>query len=273
MDQTLFTQGLQAFQKGEHESVIALLGQIVAQNPNHEESWRMLGLSRLALGDARGAVQAQENAVRIDPNEAQNFTNLGKALEANNQNQQARENYEKALRMDPLQIAATEGLKRLPVPSYVPEQNPHYVSPFADLAAISKTPEKKHNHGALILAMIISLAVCAVGCLIWLQVIAATGFVLFNIFAAMLIGAMIGLVMLFLAREEDGADYIGGAIALLGISLVLFIILPARLQSASGARNSVRAARSVGLWDILTIIGGVGTAYVIARGGNGGDEI
>jgi tetratricopeptide (TPR) repeat protein len=273
MDQTLFTQGLQAFQKGDYENAISALEQIVAENPNHEESWRMLGLSGLALGDARGAVKAQENAVRIDPNEAQNFTNLGRAFEANNQNQQARENYEKALRMDMLQTAAGEGLKRLPVPSDLPSHNPNYVSLHADPNALSKTPEKKHNHGALLLAMAISTVICAVGCFVWLQIIVATGLILFNIFAAMIIGALIGLVMLFLAREEDGADYIAGAIALLGISLVLFIVLPARVQAASNSSSGLRAARGAIYWDILTIIGGVGTAYVIARGGNSGDEV
>jgi tetratricopeptide (TPR) repeat protein len=272
MDQTLFMQGLQAFQKGDHENAIAALEQIVAENPNHEESWRMLGLSRLAVGDTRGAVKAQENAVRIDPSEAQNFTNLGRAFEANNQSEQARENYEKALRMDMLQTAASEGLKRLPTTSYVPG-NPNYVSPFADPVALSKTPEKIHDNKALIRAIAISLVVCAVGSFVWLQVIIASGAMFFNILAAMIIGALIGLVMLFFAREEDGADYIAGAIALLGISLVLFIVLPARVQAASESRTALRAARGAFYWDILAIIGGVGTAYVIARGGNSGDDV
>jgi Tetratricopeptide repeat len=273
MDQTLFTQGLQAFQKGEYESALALLEQVVAENPNHEESWRMLGLSRLALGDARGAVKAQENAARIDPNEAQNFTNLGRAFEANNQNQQARENYEKALRMDMLQTAASEGIKRLPAPSDSPPHNPNYVSLHADPNALSRTPEKIHNQAALIRAILVSLVVCAVGCLVWLLVVIDSGSVVFNVLVAMVLGGLIGAVMLFMAREEDGADYIAGAIALLGISMILFILAPARIKAVSQTRSVMRAANGTIVWDILTLIGGVGTAYVIARGGNSGDDV
>jgi tetratricopeptide (TPR) repeat protein len=125
MSQTLFAQGRQAFQEKNYQTALEALGQIVTQNPDHEEAWRMLGLTYLDLGNAHEAVKAQEHTVRIDPKEAQNYTNLGRALEVSGQQQRARETYERALRLDPLQSDATTGLKRLtqPQPAYL-EQNP-----------------------------------------------------------------------------------------------------------------------------------------------------
>lgn len=82
-------------------------------NPNHAGSFAGLGASRLAMGDARGAVQAYQRAVQLSPQSSGFFAALGRAFAQLGDRPKAAAAYHRALSLDRNNAAAREGLQRL----------------------------------------------------------------------------------------------------------------------------------------------------------------
>jgi DNA-binding response OmpR family regulator len=62
--------GLRAYQRGEYATAIAVLEQVVADDPKSLQGWLVLGQARYDAGDARGAREAAGNVLNLDAKHA-----------------------------------------------------------------------------------------------------------------------------------------------------------------------------------------------------------
>lgn len=71
---------LQLLQQGSHAESRALLERIVAADPSRADAQHLLGIARYWQGDAMGAVDAFQSAIRLGVDDAATYNNLGNAL-------------------------------------------------------------------------------------------------------------------------------------------------------------------------------------------------
>ena len=89
-NETLFAKAEEALKKTEYKEAVALLGRIVAAEPNDFVSWTELGTTYFKQGDAPEAEKAYLKAIEVRPSLMLALLNLGKV-------RMAQKNYEGAI--------------------------------------------------------------------------------------------------------------------------------------------------------------------------------
>lgn len=94
-------QCLRLFQQSRLDAMEALAGELVRSCPSAGRAWQMLGIARLARGNAAGAIDALERAATLAPQDAGILDNLGAALNASSQFDRAAAAYLRSLQFNP----------------------------------------------------------------------------------------------------------------------------------------------------------------------------
>ncbi len=102
----LLPQAMAAFQQGRSADCATLCEKILATRKKDTDALHLLGVSRLRLGDARGAVEALSRAVQIDARNPELHANLGAALRTAGEIGKARATLERALALKPDHVPA-----------------------------------------------------------------------------------------------------------------------------------------------------------------------
>ena len=102
----LLPQALAAFQQGRPADCAALCERILAARGRDAAALHLLGVSRLQLGDASGAVKALTRAATFDAKNPELHTNLGAALRASGDPTKARATLRRALALKPDHVPA-----------------------------------------------------------------------------------------------------------------------------------------------------------------------
>jgi predicted O-linked N-acetylglucosamine transferase (SPINDLY family) len=94
-------QCLRLFQQSRLDAMEALAGELVRTCPSAGRAWQMLGIARLARGNATGAIDPLQQAGTLAPQDAGIWDNLGAALNASGEFDRAAAAYERSLQLDP----------------------------------------------------------------------------------------------------------------------------------------------------------------------------
>jgi tetratricopeptide (TPR) repeat protein len=62
-----YAKGMKAYQSGKFKDAARAFDNVTGATPRDPNAWRMLGLSRAALNDPKGAAKALERALKLDP--------------------------------------------------------------------------------------------------------------------------------------------------------------------------------------------------------------
>ena len=94
-------RGTALLRLGQFADAAVALREAVAQNPDDETSWRLLGGALASQGEHANAVTAFERAVVLAPTSPRNHYNLAVALQASERAGEARGHLEQALALEP----------------------------------------------------------------------------------------------------------------------------------------------------------------------------
>ncbi len=94
-------RGTALLRLGQFADAAHALREAVAQNPDDETGWRLLGGALASQGDHANAVAAFERAVALAPTSPRNHYNLAVALQATERVAEARGHLEQALALEP----------------------------------------------------------------------------------------------------------------------------------------------------------------------------
>ncbi|HEX5042800.1 MAG TPA: tetratricopeptide repeat protein [Candidatus Polarisedimenticolaceae bacterium] len=109
----LVGRGVAAGRRGDHRLAADFARQALVLSPGDVPALRQLGVSLLRLGDAGGAVDALEEAVRGAPEDAEVWNALGAAYASANRPNEAEGAWTRAIGLDPGQENARRNLERL----------------------------------------------------------------------------------------------------------------------------------------------------------------
>ena len=104
-----FNEALQLHQAGRLDEAAALYKYVAKHFPAQPDPWRLLGLVAFQKGDARGAVDLYDKAIKLDPANAQYRFDRARALKAQNRLEAALLAYDKAVALDPAYADAWSG--------------------------------------------------------------------------------------------------------------------------------------------------------------------
>jgi Tetratricopeptide repeat/TPR repeat/Glycosyltransferase family 9 (heptosyltransferase) len=93
--------GLVAYQSGQDDKAIDLIGRAIALNPNYAEAFSNLGLALKHKGQVDEAIAAYRKAISLDQNASGAFSNLGIALESKGQRDEAITAHRRAIQIQP----------------------------------------------------------------------------------------------------------------------------------------------------------------------------
>ena len=105
-------QGLTAIQRASFQEAIAILSELVAEEPESAEAWRNLGHSYLETRQLDLALEALTRAVKYDPHDALTHYLLGHAYGSTGELEPAAACYRHALEIDPGHAKAEEFLMK-----------------------------------------------------------------------------------------------------------------------------------------------------------------
>lgn len=97
----LFPRALDCLGRNDFDGAARLARTILETTPRHAGAHRVLGIARLAGGDAVGAVRFMEAAVTLDAADVDNHANLAMALRAAGQAERAVASFDRALALSP----------------------------------------------------------------------------------------------------------------------------------------------------------------------------
>jgi tetratricopeptide (TPR) repeat protein len=104
-----FNEALQLHQAGRLDEAAALYKYVAKHFPAQPDPWRLLGVVAFQKGDARGAVDLYDKAIKLDPANAQYRFDRARALKAQNRLEAALAAYDKATALDPTYADAWSG--------------------------------------------------------------------------------------------------------------------------------------------------------------------
>ena len=93
--------GVMAYQLGQHETAVELIGRALALNPNYVEAHNNLGLALRARGQMTQAVSAYRQALALAPDDPEVYNNLGIALADHGDINEAIAAFERAVTLSP----------------------------------------------------------------------------------------------------------------------------------------------------------------------------
>lgn len=93
--------GVRAYQAGEYKKAIAVLEQVVADDPKSIQGWFVLGQARYDAGDLKGTREATAKVLELDPRHARVHLILGSVALESNDRPAARAEFEKYLELEP----------------------------------------------------------------------------------------------------------------------------------------------------------------------------
>ena len=109
-----------ALRRGDPESVVARLVEVLREHDDDPAVWGYLGVAYGEMGRAEEAMQSLRQAVRMDPTSASLHYNLGRAFEVGDRPSDALESYRRALDLDPSSSRARLAAARLSHPGTAP---------------------------------------------------------------------------------------------------------------------------------------------------------
>ena len=97
----LFSQGIDAFQRGDMDRAATCFGTAFTRDPNFAPAYNGLGLVLMSLGAMPEALERYETAIRLAPDFASPYINRGIVLRALGKPQEALESLDRAIRLMP----------------------------------------------------------------------------------------------------------------------------------------------------------------------------
>ncbi len=97
----LYLLGTLYSQIGKNEESIKILGQVIAANPKHPESWNSIGLAKMALGKQDEAMDCYKRAIEINPDYSDPRCNIATILIARNRLDEAEKYAQEAVDLSP----------------------------------------------------------------------------------------------------------------------------------------------------------------------------
>ena len=95
----LFQHGLTLLSQGGLEQARGFLEKVIKINPQHFDSFHLLGIIAAQLKDFEKAKELFDEAIKLNPNNAAFFCNRGNALKELKQAEAAISNYDKAINL------------------------------------------------------------------------------------------------------------------------------------------------------------------------------
>lgn len=102
-----------ALRRGDPETVVRRLIQVLRDHDDDPAVWGYLGIAYGEMGRPEEAMQSLRQAVRMDPSSASLHYNLGRAFEVGGQLSDAQESYRRSLELDPSSARARLAAARL----------------------------------------------------------------------------------------------------------------------------------------------------------------
>lgn len=112
------------------DAMMQLLLQRVEQQPDHSDSWRVLGSYQAKQNDLQSAIRSLQHALKLDPENAAAHFDYGKLLRANSQSDQADYHFQQCAELAPASQYSAEIYERgwLPTPTLPPPDSQPNVS-------------------------------------------------------------------------------------------------------------------------------------------------
>ena len=102
-------------ERGETGPVLAELDRLIAQSPENEEAYLARAFLLYNSKEFDRALADILSSLKINPRRAMTHSALATLFQRKGDQEAARKEYGEALRLDPGDVAAQEGLKRIPV--------------------------------------------------------------------------------------------------------------------------------------------------------------
>jgi cytochrome c-type biogenesis protein CcmH/NrfG len=134
----------QRSRKRYEESLVSALA-AVEEEPENGDAWWQVSLSRIALGDRRGAITALKKTVELEPAANNAWTRLGNLFLDEELQDEAKEALTEALGWDEEDIDALEGMSRIYAAQDNPDQDDQEISVLERIARLNYLDSRQLN--------------------------------------------------------------------------------------------------------------------------------